>query len=211
MNTKDIRAQIKRAFDHEKRTGNVAKLLANHLARMGVSMTAQRQAECLSFVKAYIQETPDIMDTAFRSAKQAGAMDSMRPIFDAAVNYWAEPYDLIPDNLGLIGLTDDAYLTRLFIETISNLHQQRAGHPLLSVDLGPANRVMHGLIGEPTATQLDAIVGQTAAGSMIQAGLEQLLGFEAGFNLDMAGYDPFMTNYEIDRAVDVKLGAMGVV
>ena len=49
MNTKDIRAQIKRAFDHDKRTGNVAKLLANHLARMGVSMTAQQQAECLNF------------------------------------------------------------------------------------------------------------------------------------------------------------------
>ncbi len=206
MDSNDIRSQIKAAFEHEDRTKTVAK----HLARAGVSLTPAQQTDCLNFVKAYIRETPDIMDAAFHAAQQAGVADATRPIFDAAFNYWAEQHDFIPDNLGLIGLADDAYLTRMFIEAVSGLHAARAGRPLLSVDLGPANRVMRGLIGEPIVTQLDALVGQTIAGQTIQSGLQQLAGF-GSLDLNMPGYGDYISQYEIDQEVNVRLGAMGVV
>jgi hypothetical protein len=80
----------------------------------------------------------------------------------------------------------------------------------LSVDLGPANRVMRGLIGEPIATALDTTVGQSIAGQVIQAGLQQLTGF-GGLNLNLPNYGSYMSQYDIDHAVDVKLGSMGVV
>ena len=210
MNSNEIRSLIKNAIEHEEKTGTVAQLLSQHLSRSGVSLTDHQKTEMLAFLAAYVRETPDIMDAAYHAAQQAGVLQSMQPIFDAAFHYWAEPYDYIPDNLGLIGLTDDAYLTRMFMETISNLHRQQTGGPLLSVDLGPPNRVMRGLIGEPVATQLDAAVGQTVANQLIQAGLQQLAAFTGGLNFGMPAFGG-STFTDIQHQVDVQLGAMGVV
>ncbi len=210
MNSNGVRSLIRSAIEHEEKTGTVAQLLSQHLSRGGVSLTDHQKAEMLAFLAAYVRETPDIMDAAYHAAQQAGVLESMQPIFDAAFHYWAEPYDYIPDNLGLIGLTDDAYLTRMFLETISGLHQQQTGGPLLAIDLGPPNRVMRGLIGEPVATQLDAAVGQTVASQLIQAGLHQLAVFTGGLNFDMPGFNG-STYTDIQHLVDVQLGAMGVI
>ncbi len=210
MNSNTVRAQIQEAIEHEEKTGNVAKTLDQHLAAHGLSLTSEQQAECLGFIKAYVSETPEIMDAAYAAAQQAGVLGSVQPIFDTAFQYWATGYDFIPDHLGLIGLTDDAYLTRMFLESISNLHCQQTGGPLLGVDLGPANRVMRGLIGEPVASQLDAAVGQTIAAQAIQAGMQQLAAFTGGLDFAMPNLGA-INQYEIDREVDVRLGAMGVV
>ena len=210
MNSDAVRKQIQNAIAHEQKTGNVAKTLAQHLATHGVSLTPQQQAECLGFIKAFVSETPDIMDAAYVAAQQAGVLGSAQPIFDTAFQYWATGHDYIPDHLGLIGLTDDAYLTRMFLEAISNLHRQQTGGPLLNVDLGPANRVMRGLIGEPLASQLDAVVAQTVAAQAIQAGMQQIAAFAGGLNFGMPDLGA-ISQYEIDEQVDVQLGAMGVV
>ena len=203
MDSDDIRDQIDEAFQHEEETEE----LARRLSRSGAPR-AQR-ADCLSFIKAYIRETPDVMDATYHAASQAGALESVRAVFDTAFQYWAEEYDIIPDSQGLIGLTDDAYLTRLFMETVSGFHAASAGRPLLSVDLGPTNRVMRGLIGEPLASQLDAVVAQTVAGQMMQSGLQQLAGL--GFlDLGMSGFESRLEQYEMDQRIDTQLGAMGI-
>ena len=49
------------------------------------------------------------------------------------------------------------------MEAVSNLHQQQTGQALLSDDFGEANRRMRNLLGEPVASQLDAIVSRTMA------------------------------------------------
>lgn len=210
MDSNAIREQIRKAMEHEDRTGAAASMVSRHVADNRISMTAQQQAECLLFVKAYVGETPDIMDAAFHAARQAGVLQTVQPVFDAAFQYWAEPHDYIPDHLGLMGLTDDAYLTRMFMETISNLHHQQAGGPLLGVDLGPPNRVMRHLIGEPIATQLDAAVGQTVAAQVIQASLQGLSAFTGGLNFPMGDLGQ-INQYDIDRQVDVQMGALGIV
>jgi uncharacterized membrane protein YkvA (DUF1232 family) len=201
---------INTAIEHENQTKNIASLLSEHLARNGVSMSKKQKADCVAFIKAYILEAPDLMDAVYNSAQKAGILHSMQPIFDTAFRYWAEEYDFIPDNLGLIGFTDDAYLTRMFMETISNLHQQQTGQPLLAVDLSPSNRVMRNLIGEPIATQLDAIVGQTIASQIIQTSMQHLVPFTGGLNLGMPNLGE-INNYDIQHEVDVRLGAMGVI
>lgn len=213
MNSNDIRSQIQQAVEKEQRTGDVDRALTAHLGRTGASMSEQQRTECLRFITAYIQETPEILDAAYSAARGAGVLQSVQPILDVAFNYWADPNDVLPDHLGLLGLVDDAYLSLLFIETISSLHQQQTGAPLLSVDLGPANRVMRGLIGEPFATQLDAAVGQTVAAQAIQASMQQLMQFGGGLNFGMSGLGAMQSAinmHEIEQQVDVQLGAMGI-
>ena len=210
MDSDQIRTMINTAMAHEDQTGNLATLLTEHLDRNQVSLTAQQQSDCLAFIKAYIRETPDIMDSVYNAAQKAGVMHYMQPIFDMAFQYWAEEYDFIPDNLGLIGFVDDAYLTRMFMETISNLHRQQTGQSLLDLDLAPANKLMRNLIGEHVATQLDTILGQTIASQIIQTSMHQLSSFTGGFNLGMPNLG-VINDFDIQHEVDVRLGAMGVV
>jgi uncharacterized membrane protein YkvA (DUF1232 family) len=211
MNSNDIRTMINKSFEHEEHTGDAARLLAQYSINRGLNLTAEQQADCLAFIKGYIQETPDLMDAAFLSAKQTNMLATMQPVLDAAFHYWAEEQDFIPDSLGLFGLADDAYLTRMFMESISGLHAQQVGTPLLSIDLGPANRVMRQLIGEPVASQLDVHIGQTIAGQLMQTSLQQLMNFGGPFSLGMPDYGNYISQYEIDQSVNVRLGAMGVV
>lgn len=210
MNSNDVRKKIDDALAHEKRTGATAKLLAQYSKNAGLKLSPAKQKECLAVVKAYIRETPELMDYAYQAATRAGVIATMQPIFDAAFHYWAEQHDFIPDNLGLVGIADDAYLTRMLIESVSSVHAQQTGQPLLSVNLGPANRMMRALIGEPVASQLDGLVGQTMASQVIQMSLQQLMTF-GQMNIPMSNLGGYMSQYEIDREVDVRLGAMGVV
>lgn len=69
---------------------------------------------------------------------------------------------------------------------------------------------MRHLIGEPIASQLDALVAQHVVGPMIQSGLQQLMSF-GQLNMAMPGFGNYMSLYEIDRSVDVQMGAMGIV
>jgi uncharacterized membrane protein YkvA (DUF1232 family) len=208
MDSNDLRSRIGRAIKEDERTRGAEAAIVDQLRRTGGSLTEEQMAGLVGFIRAYVQETPDILDAVFGAAGQAGVLDGLRPVFGAAFQYWAEENDLIPDHLGLVGLTDDAYLSRHLMEVASGLTQQRTGRPLLNVDLGPPNRVMRGLLGEPFASQLDAVVAQTVAAQVIQAGLQQLAGFGAMFPLMTAGLGVgsySTSSYEND----VRLAAMG--
>lgn len=208
MNSNDIRRAIREGFEHETRTQNVAKVLN------ALPLSQQARTECLAFIRAYVQETPDLMDAAFEGARTAGLTNQIQPLFDAAFGYWAKPQDLIPNHLGLIGLTDDAYLTHSLMDQVSARHQQETGRPLFSLDLQAANQAMRNIIGEPVATLLDQIVVQTVGGPSIQGVLQQLL--TLGMSLPPAGYPGALGRAQLERAriddeVDIRLGAMGVV
>ena len=91
--------------------------------------------------------------------------------------------------------------------------RQQTGTPLIAGDLGPANRVVRGLIGEPFATQLDAGVGQTVAAQAIQASMEQLMQFGGGLNFglgNLGGMQSAINMRDIEHQVDVQLGGMGI-
>jgi len=208
MDSNDLRSQIGRVIQEDERTRSAATAITNQARRMGASLTEEQKAGLVGFVRAYVQETPDILDAVFAAASQAGVLDGLRPVFDAAFQYWAEENDFIPDHMGLLGLADDAYLSRHLMEVASGLTQQRTGRPLLNVDLGPPNQLMRGLLGEPFASQLDAIVAQTVAAQMIQAGLQQLAGFGAMFPLMTSGLGAG-SNSDLSYEADLRLAAMG--
>src|SRR5262249_48169124 len=180
MNSNNLRFiidKIDNAIQEDERTGSFEKLLAKHLKQSRAPATKEYRAAIVRFVRTYIRQTPDILDAALAAAHRANVLGGMQPIFNAAFHYWAVHDDLIPDKTGLIGLADDACRSRRVMKVASNLSRQRSGQALLSIDLGEANRMMRNLLGEPVASQLDAIVAQTVAEQTIQVGLQQLAGF----------------------------------
>lgn len=206
MNTHDIRAAIKAGFDHEARTNAVRRLLD------GLPITDAAREEIIGFIRAYVSETPELMDAAYVGASKAGIGAAVQPLFDAAFEYWATPLDFIPNHLGLVGITDDAYLTRSLMGHVSNRHAQQTGSPLFDVDLAPANQAMRKVIGEPVASLLDQAVANTVGQPNLQQLLQQLTGL-GGLPVGMpsGAWSNSLESARIQHEVDVRLGAMGVV
>jgi uncharacterized membrane protein YkvA (DUF1232 family) len=148
------------------------------------------------------------MEEFEKAAREAGIRNEVLPILQAAEQYFLQPLDAIPDNMGLIGLMDDAYLAHCLFQSVSDQHQQDTGQALLGADMTAANRVIRVLIGEPLATALDVSVTSVLQGPTLQQSVQQLMSFAARAPINVP--DPIYGNASIDDIVKVRLGAMGI-
>jgi uncharacterized membrane protein YkvA (DUF1232 family) len=119
------------------------------------------------FVLGYIKQVPYMMKVAWTAASNVGLEDEMEQILEMVQSYWLESDDVIPDDLGVIGLLDDAYCSLSSLQAVSDHYQLQTGKYLFPDNLSSANRVMRKIIGEPYAADLDRIVITT----MQQTGL----------------------------------------
>jgi uncharacterized membrane protein YkvA (DUF1232 family) len=136
-------------------------LLAVVAEREGVAATPEDLAQGARFVSAYIDQVPYMMKVAWTAALNVGLQSQMQQILDMVESYWIEGDDVIPDELGIIGLLDDAYCSLTSLQAVSDHYRLQTGKHLFPSDLGAANRAMRKIIGEPYASELDRIVIRT--------------------------------------------------
>ena len=206
MQTQAMRRTIAAAATQEQQTHQLASGLEG-LARRQGRLGQVNIPGTVDFVRQYIEHVPVLLEATETAARQAGVLQQITPLLDAAEHYWFTSQDVIPDHLGLAGLSDDAYVTLSLIQAISALYAQQTGRPLLSLDLTEANRIARWLIGEPVATQLDLIVAQALQGPLIQ----QVLAMLPALGSTLPTPDPIWGNASIDEIVNTRLAAMGVV
>jgi uncharacterized membrane protein YkvA (DUF1232 family) len=113
------------------------------------------------FVCGYIEQVPYMMKVAWTAACQVGLQSEMQHILEMVNSYWSEGDDVIPDELGIIGLLDDAYCSLTSLQAVSDHYRLQTGKYLFPDDLSAANRAMRRIIGEPYASELDRIVIRT--------------------------------------------------
>jgi len=136
-------------------------LLAVVAEREGVMATPEDLALGARFVSAYINQVPYMMKVAWTAALNVGLQPEMQQILNMVESYWVEGDDVIPDELGVIGLLDDAYCSLTSLQSVSDHYRLQTGKHLFPNDLGAANRAMRKIIGEPYASELDRIVIRT--------------------------------------------------
>jgi uncharacterized membrane protein YkvA (DUF1232 family) len=167
VDTSEIAAIIAKQCDEAHCQTELHDLLAAVAERQGISAQAE-DLNCGSrFVLGYIKQVPYMIKVAWTAASNVGLEDEMEQILDMVQSYWLEGDDVIPDDLGVIGLLDDAYCSLSSLQTVSDHFQLQTGKYLFPDNLSSANRVMRKIIGEPYATDLDRIVITT----MQQTGL----------------------------------------
>jgi uncharacterized membrane protein YkvA (DUF1232 family) len=142
-------------------------LLAAVAERLGISAQEKDLDQGSRFVLGYIRQVPYMMKVAWTAATNVGLEPEMTQILETVDSYWIEGNDIIPDELGVIGLMDDAYCSLTSLQVVSDLYQLQTGKHLFPDNLGSANNAMRKIIGEPYASELDRIVITT----MQQAGL----------------------------------------
>lgn len=145
-------------------------LLARSFDEASQSRLAQydRQAQSLDtdgsglfeFVCRYLEQLPVSLRTARTAADQASLSDIIEPVIQSVENFF-DRHDELSRSGGLLGLLDRAYLGHRLLEELNDQLHIRLNYLLLHVDMTEANTLVHRLIGEPYASELEGVVNQT--------------------------------------------------
>jgi uncharacterized membrane protein YkvA (DUF1232 family) len=161
------------ADDHELRD-----LLAAIAERHGRLVDGNEISLAVRFVSSYISQAPYMMKVAWTAGRSIGLESEMDRILHAVQSYWEQHDDIIPDNLGMIGLLDDAYCSLCTLQAVSDHFQLQTGKYLFPDDLSAANRIMRKIIGEPYASDLDKLVMTTMRESRVVESMKKLASHE---------------------------------
>ena len=211
MNIDRIEHKIERAIEHERATNDVRTGVRQFVAMIGRPVTSQQEDEAVQFITEYVRHVPLLLREGKREAQRRN-IAGLDQVLSAASWYWELESDVIPDHLGLLGVTDDAYCSLSLLQRVSQRCRDESGTPLLADDLTPANLSMRALIGEPFATQLDGFVEEklgTAAPANAFAAIMRAIA-QLG-PVMMRDHDPIWGDASIKDIVDVRMGAMGIV
>jgi uncharacterized membrane protein YkvA (DUF1232 family) len=147
---------VQRADSHAE--SELHDLLAAVAERSGKNAGADDLERGARFVFSYIEQVPYMMKVAWTAAVNVGLEAEMERVLAMVTSYWEQNDDIIPDDLGIIGLLDDAYCSMSSLQSVSDHFQLQTGKYLFPDDLTSANRAMRRIIGEPYATELDRLV-----------------------------------------------------
>lgn len=211
MNTKTIRKMISKSIKHENRTNDLANLARDVARKNGQKMNKEASREVSAFVIGYVNMVPDLMEEGLSTASKFGIRNELHQMLLEVEYYWKLEQDLIPDSLGLIGITDDAYASLFLLQSISDYCKSMNGQPLLNSDLTGMNSVIRTLLGETVASALEQKVGMTIGQNMVNQMFNNAYQniFSSGFSF--ANYmNAYGSQREIEDQVNVQLGAMGI-
>jgi len=115
-----------------------------------------------SFVTEYITHVPPFIGAVSIAAKDAGIDAYVSPFLEVATDFLLSPKGQGNQSLGFLALLEQAYLAHRLIEEVNDQYIVRAGIPLIPMDVTKANVIVHHLLGETLANNLDEVVEETA-------------------------------------------------
>lgn len=162
MSIKAIRKTIAIAKAHEAETGHLEQLL-QHCIDKGVHLTIRLPKDnpakhLLEFASAYIDHVPDFLEAAHAITHGAHIAHLANPFLKLAEDFFLKPPELLNRHIGLDELLDEAYLAHRLLEEVNDHYMANTGIPLIPLDTTVSNLIIHHLIGEPFANELDEAV-----------------------------------------------------
>ena len=157
----EIRETSRLAKAHEARTAHLAGLLNASADELHSAIQLPEQDSVptlLNFVVKYIEHVPDFVEAISTLTHDAGIYDYTSAFVRIAQDYFLKPPEVVTDHTGLDALMDEAYLAHRLMEEINDRFIGRCGIPLAPMDMTRSNIIIHHLIGEPFANELDLAV-----------------------------------------------------
>jgi hypothetical protein len=161
VSTTAILNTIQLAKQHEQSTQHLEALLEQQFNRvhMAIDVPADTSiASLLQFITAYIDYVPGFLTGAWETVRAAGIEDYAAPCLTLAEDYFLKPQEIVSGHIGMDELMDEAYLAHRLLEELNDRFMSRAGIPLIPINTTLSNLVIHNLIGEPFANELDEAV-----------------------------------------------------
>lgn len=204
MQVERIRTQIEEGKIFEQQSGVLRRAVVNLAKLNGVSVTELHVKKIIDFVTDYIEHAPALMMIIEESAAMSGALPDVQPILDVTEDYFLAPDDIIPDHYGLVGLLDDAYLTHMLMEAISDRYKLQTGKSLLPIDAHETNTFIRRLIGEPFVSILDEHVATTLDVLSEKQNINQILVALAQMNLSSVP-EPVWENAPVAEIIGARI------
>lgn len=161
MDTSAVDRMVKEICSDPLAARDLHDLLAVIAVRNEVEPSDEELERGTRFVIGYIEQVPYMLKVAMTAAANVGLEDEMHEIVGTVLSYWEQDEDIIPDNLGIVGLLDDAYCSLVTLQTVSDHYRLQTGKHLFPDDLTVANKVMRKIIGHPYVVELDHFVVDT--------------------------------------------------
>lgn len=111
---------------------------------------AERLASLQGFVEQYLAHIPRLVAALEAAGREAQQERLIAPLLEQI----QQRFQLQPGE-GLVQLLEQAYFVQRLVEELNDRFMLLAGAPLLTLDMTTANLIIHSLIGEPYANQLD--------------------------------------------------------
>lgn len=162
MNT--LRDTINTAKAHELATSQLARLLEKRVSNLhpAIRLPSENSVPALvNFIISYIEHVPAFIEAVTNIAEEAGITEYTKPVINVANEFFRHPPKIVAGVEGLVALMDEAYLAHRLIEEINDRYMAHFGTPLVPMDMTRSNLIIHHLIGEPFANQLDDAVHAT--------------------------------------------------
>ena len=156
-----IRESIAVARKTEAEKHSLEQYLAARLPKLHRSISLpQHNAEkaLLHFVIRYIEHVPDYIEALTELTKSAGIYPAAKTFITIVEDYFLKPPELVNDRSGMQRLVDEAYLAHRLIEEINDRVTLACGIPLAPLDTTLSNIIVHEILGDQFANQLDLAV-----------------------------------------------------
>jgi len=160
-----IRDKISAAVRSEARTGEFGHRLQERLPELREKLVLPEGdpvAGLLTFIREYVESVPGCILLVTAVSKHMGFYDYAAPFLDMAEDYFLNPPGELPTEGGLEALLDEAFLAHRLLEEVNDHHIRHLQRPLLPIDMTEANVIVHHLLGDTLANQLDQMVHATA-------------------------------------------------
>lgn len=148
MDTSSLHELIETAVAIETKEGYLARYLQDQASARGMQLGDEERREAIELFEGYIRSVPTLLTAARESSIGTPVEATMEKVVLAAVTYWDEPEDLVPDELGVLGLLDDAYFSLRMLRKVSDRLEAESGHALVSDDLSALDTVVRDILGE---------------------------------------------------------------
>lgn len=156
-----IRQAIQQAKANEQETGHLHALLQKEIPKLhsAIRLPEQHAAEALvDFITRYIEHVPDFVEAISNLTNKASVFEYAEMFLRIAKDFFLDPPELINGRQGMDALMDEAYLAHRLMEEINDRFISYCGAPLAPMDMTRSNLIIHHLIGEPFANELDLAV-----------------------------------------------------
>lgn len=152
-----VREQIDALCHQDAENTDLRLFVDRRLPQLHYAISATRAHISLhEFILRYIAQIPEFIEIIYKIALDNGFLGDIKLLINLATDYFLSPPSAIPESQTLLGLLDEAYLAHRLLEEINDRLMAQIGAPLLPMDSTTANLIVHDIIGEPFANELDA-------------------------------------------------------
>ncbi len=158
MTLESITRSIEKARRQESGSGHFRRfMMARRDGLHGIIRIDGEQEvdNLLQFGIEYIETAPQLIECVSVCARNAGVEGLFQPFIEAATGYFTNPSILLARYDGLQGLLIKAYLCHRLMEEMYENNRSFRNSNLVDMDATLANLLVHHLIGEPFANELD--------------------------------------------------------